>query len=137
MNYIPLLSFKFNFNMILSPKLYVIKWDRKKHFLLKGVFLDEFLHGIIYESKVYNKKFSILLYVFQSHFEYCKIEHNQTIYFLFLVIKKKILERTYKLSQNFFLVKWKIFWFCLWKYEMFLSRCAQLQRWFYITSNHS
>ena len=75
--------------------------NRQKYFLLKGVLLDEFLH-MIYGFKVYDKKCFILLYVFQNPFEYCKVEHKQTIYLLFLVIKFFLLEKTYKLSQDFF-----------------------------------
>ena len=65
----------------------------KQHFLTQGVLLDEFLH-ILYESKVHCEKCFILLYVSQKHFEWCKVEHNETIYILYL-------------DYNFFFFFWK------------------------------
>ena len=54
----------------------------EKHFLTEGVLLDEFLH-ILYESEVHYEKCFTLLYVSQRHFKWCKVEHNETIYFLY------------------------------------------------------
>ena len=65
-------------------------------------------HTTLYESEVYYEKCFILLYMFQRHFEWCKVEHNETIYFLywnlrfFLFWKKKRLSIESKL---FFWVK--------------------------------
>ena len=56
--------------------------NREKHFLTEGFLLDEFLH-IPYESEVHHEKFFILLYVSQRHFKWCKVEHNETICFLY------------------------------------------------------
>ena len=76
--------------------------NREKYFCKEGVLLDEFLH-ILYESKVYYEKFFILLFVSQRHFEWCKVQHNETIYFLYWDLKFFLfLKKYYKLRQNFF-----------------------------------
>ena len=98
--------------------------NREKYFCKEGVLLDEFLH-ILYESKVYYEKFFILLFVSQRHFEWCKVQHNETIYFLYWDLKFFLfLKKYYKLRQNFFLGQRMIFYFWLWRYEIFLRRCA-------------
>ena len=76
-------------------------WE-SNFFFTQWVLLDEFLH-ILYESKVYYEKFFILLFVSQRHFEWCKVQHNETIYFLYWDLKFFLfLKKYYKLRQNFF-----------------------------------
>ena len=64
-------------------------------------------HTTVYESEVYYEKCFILLYVSQIHFEWCKVEHNETIYFLYLRLKNCLFieKRLYKWRKNFFWLK--------------------------------
>ena len=69
---------KFHIGMMIVQIL-----QKVKHFLTQGVLMDEFLH-IPYELKVHHENFFISLYVSQRYYEWCKVEQNETIFFLYL-----------------------------------------------------
>ena len=88
----------------------IYNWlNREKHFLTQGVLLDEFLH-ILYELKVHHENFFVSLYVSQRYFEWCKIEQNETIFFLYLDRNfYSFQKKTVNLETFFFLAKGKFF----------------------------
>ena len=105
-------SFKINFITIPSAKQYIMEWiDRntswQKEFFWMGWVLT---HTIWIKSSFLKKKF-ILLYVSQKHLEWCKVEHNESIYFLYLdsFFVFFFLKKDYKLRKTFFLLKEKFF----------------------------
>ena len=83
--------------------------NREKHFLTQGVLLDEFLH-ILYELKVHHENFFISLYVSQRHFEWCKVEQNETIFFLYLDWNLFFFQKNCKFRNFFFLAKGNFFY---------------------------
>ena len=104
---------KFHYNSF--NKTIYNQLNRETHFMTQGVLLYEFLH-ILYDSKVHHENFFMSLYVSQRHFEWCKVEQNETIFFLYLdwnfcfFFSKKIVN----LETFFFLAKGK---FCNFEFE--------------------
>ena len=94
---------KFHYNSF--NKTIYNQLNRETHFMTQGVLLYEFLH-ILYDSKVHHENFFISLYVSQRHFEWCKVEQNETIFFLYLdwnfffFQKKLSIEKPFFFSQK-------------------------------------